>query len=82
VRLNGRSGRAKLVALARLLGLLLSLSLFSRFGNRPKDNLLIPDVESLATCLVDEGVSSAIDDPLAVLPPVRFLLLIVTLGGI
>jgi len=64
--------------LARLLGRLSE----SRFGNGPNDNLLIPDVESLATCFVD-GVSSPppIEDPLAVLPPVLFLLLIVTLGG-
>ncbi len=67
--------------LARLLGL---LSLPSRFGSGPKDNLLIPDVDSLATCFVDDaGVSSgAIEELLMVLPPVRFLLLIVTLDGI
>lgn len=77
--LRGRSGRTKLVVLALLFGL---LSAPSRFGNGPKDNLLIPEVESRDTCLV-EGVSSpVIDDPLAVLPPVLFLLLIVTLGGI
>ena len=66
--------------LARLLGL---LSLPSRFGRGPKDSRLIPDVESLATCLVEEGVSSAAtDELLAVLALVRFLLLIVTLDGI
>lgn len=66
--------------LARLLGL---LSLFSRFGSGPNDNLLIPEVDNLATCFVDDcGVSSgAIDELLIVLPPVRFLLLIVTLEG-
>jgi len=78
VRLIGLSGREKLVVLARLLGLL-SLSLV---GSGPKDNLLIPDVDNRATCFVDDGVSSpAIEDPLAVLPPVRFLLRIVTLEG-
>lgn len=80
VRLRGRSGRTKLEVLARLLGL---LSLPSRFGSGPKDRRLIPDVDSLATCFVEEGVSSpGTDELLAVLPPVRFLLLIVTLGGI
>jgi hypothetical protein len=80
VRLRGRSGRTKLEVLARLLGL---LSLFSRLGSGPKDRRLIPDVDSLVTCFVEEGVSSpATDELLAVLPPVRFLLLIVTLGGI
>lgn len=79
VRLKGLSGRTKLVVLARLLGL---LSLPSRFGRGPKDRRLIPEVDSLATCFDDVGVSSpAIDELLAVLPPVRFLLLIVTLGG-
>ena len=66
--------------LARLLGL---LSLVSRFGRGPNDSRLIPDVDSLATCFVDEGVSSAaIDELLVVLPPTRFLLLMVTLDGI
>lgn len=67
--------------LARLLGL---LSLPSRFGSGPNDNLLIPDVDSLATCFVDDaGVSSgATEELLMVLPPVRFLLLIVILDGI
>jgi hypothetical protein len=80
VLLKGRSGRTKLDVLARLLGL---LSAASRVGSGPKDNLLIPEVDNLATCFVD-GVSSPpppIEDPLAVLPPVLFLLLIVTLGG-
>jgi hypothetical protein len=81
VRLRGRSGRTKLdEVLARLLGL---LSLPSRFGRGPKDSRLIPDVDNLATCFVEEGVSSAAtDELLAVLALVRFLLLIVTLGGI
>jgi hypothetical protein len=80
VRLRGWSGRTKLEVLARLLGL---LSLFSRFGSGPKERRLIPDVDSLETCFVEEGVSSAAtDELLAALPPVRFLLLIVTLGGI
>jgi hypothetical protein len=78
VLLRGRSGRTKLDVLARLLGL---LSVPSRFGSGPKDNLLIPDVDNLATCFVDGVSSAAIEDPLAVLPPVLFLLLIVTLGG-
>jgi hypothetical protein len=80
VRLRGRSGRTKLdEALARLLGL---LSLPSRFGTGPKDRRLIPDVDSLVTCLVEEGVSSAAaDELLVVLALVRFLLLIVTLDG-
>jgi hypothetical protein len=66
--------------LARLLGLLLSP--VPRFGSGPKDSRLIPDVDSLAAGFA-EGVSSpAMDDPLAVLPVVRFLLRIVTLGGI
>lgn len=49
-------------------------------GNGPKESLLIPDVDSLGTCFPD-GVS---DSPVmlpAVLPPVLFLLLIVTLDG-
>jgi hypothetical protein len=81
VRLRGRSGRTKPDdVLARLLGL---LSLPSRLGRGPKDRRLIPDVDSLATCLVEDGVSSpATDELLAVLALVRFLLLIVTLGGI
>lgn len=78
VLLSGRSGRTKLVALARLLGL---LSVPSRLGIGPKDSRLIPDVESLETCFVDGVSSAAIDEPLAVLPPVLFLLLIVTLEG-
>jgi hypothetical protein len=44
----------------------------------------MPDVESRATCLVvDDGVSSStpMEDPLAVLPPVRFRLRMVTLDG-
>lgn len=66
--------------LARLLGLLSLLP--SRVGRGPKDNLLIPEVDNLATCLKDcVSSAAAIEDPLAVLPPVRFLLLIVTLGG-
>jgi hypothetical protein len=81
VRLAGRSRREKLVVLARLLGRLLSL--LSLLGTGPNDNRLMPDVDNRLTCLVDPGVSSATDDvPLAVLPPVLFLLLIVTLGGI
>lgn len=79
VLLSGRSGRTKLDVLARLLGL---LSVPSRVGRGPKESLLIPDVDNLATCFVDGVSSAAIDEPLAVLPPVRFLLLIVTLGGI
>jgi len=76
VLLIGLSGRAKLVALARLLGLL------SLLPTGPNESLLMPDVDSLATCFVD-GVSSPVtDDPLAVLPFVLFLLLMVTLGGI
>jgi len=83
-RLNGRSGRTKLLlplALARLLGLLSP----SRLGIGPNERRLIPEVERRGTCL-DTGVSSLpsppIDEVLAVLPPVRFLLRIVTLGGI
>ena len=80
-RLNGRSGRTKLLALARLLGLLSA----SRLGIGPNESRLIPEVERRGTCLVT-GVSSLpsppIDEALAVLPPVRFLLRIVTLGGI
>lgn len=66
--------------LARLLGLLLSL--FSRFGSGPKDSRLIPDVDNLVAWFED-GVSSppADDVALTVLPVVRFLLLMVTLGG-
>lgn len=81
VRLRGRSGRTKLDdVLARLLGL---LSLPSRFGRGPKDRRLIPDVDSLATCFADDGVSSAAtEELLVVLALARFLLLIVTLGGI
>lgn len=69
--------------LARLLGRLVSLG--SRLGSGPNDSLLMPDVDNLATCFVVlEGVSSPtpMEDPLAVLPPVRFRLRIVTLGGI
>lgn len=68
--------------LARLLGRLVSLG--SRLGRGPNDSLLMPDVDNLATCLVVvDGVSSPpMEDPLAVLPPVRFRLRIVTLGGI
>jgi hypothetical protein len=67
--------------LARLLGRLPSLGPVLRFGSGPKDRRLIPDVESLAAGFA-EGVSSpAIEDPLAVLPVVRFRLRIVTLGG-
>jgi hypothetical protein len=78
----GLSCREKL-ALARLLGRLVSpSSLLSRLGLKPKDNLLTPDVDNLVTWFVDEGVSSAMDEvALAVLPPVRFLLRIVTLDG-
>lgn len=66
--------------LARLLGRLLSLA--SRPATGPKDNRLMPEVDNLLTCFMDPGGSSATDDaPLAVLPPVRFLLLMVTLGG-
>lgn len=80
LRLEGLSSREKLVVLARLLGRLLSL--VSRPTTGPKDSRLMPDVDNLLTCLMDPGASSATDDaPLAVLPPVRFLLLIVTLGG-
>lgn len=83
VRLSGRSGRTKPdELLARLLGL---LSLPSRVVRGPKDSRLIPDVDSLETCLVEEGVSSAAADELlvlVVLALVRFLLLIVTLDGI
>lgn len=80
-RLGGLSGRAKLVALARLLGLLPSLaSRPSRLVVGPNDSRLIPEVDNLLICFVDIGVSSAVVDD-AVLPPVRFLLLIVTLGG-
>lgn len=78
VRLSGRSGRTKLLVLALLLGL---LSLVSRLGKGPKDKRLIPEVDNLATCLTDGVLSSVVDDVLAALPPVRFLLLIVTLGG-
>lgn len=51
-------------------------------GRGPNDSRLIPDVDNLGTCLV-EGVSSAGGgiDWLTELPPVRFLLLIVTLEG-
>ena len=56
--------------------------MFSRFGSGPKESRLIPEVDSLATCFVDDGVSSpATEELLAVLPPVLFLLLIVTLDG-
>lgn len=85
VLLNGRSGRTKLVALALLLGL---LSLPSRDGKGPNDKRLMPDVDNRATCLVEGVVSSVVsvasvtEEALAVLPPVLFLLLIVTLGGI
>jgi hypothetical protein len=80
LRLAGRSRREKLVVLARLLGRLLSL--LSRPATGPNDKRLMPDVDNLLTCFMDPGVSSATDDvPLAVLPPVRFLLLMVTLGG-
>lgn len=66
--------------LARLLGL---LSLPSREGSGPNDRRLIPDVESLGTCLVVDGVSSGGGTELLIeLPPVLFLLLIVTLEGI
>lgn len=43
----------------------------------------MPDVDNLLTCFVVDGVSSgATPEPwLTVLPLVRFLLLIVTLGG-
>lgn len=76
------AGLAKLEMLARLLGLLLSLSRFSREGRGPKDNRLMPDVDNLLTCFAD-GVSSATDDAALVeLPMVRFRLRIVTLGGI
>ena len=67
--------------LARLLGLLLSLVPVPRFGSGPKDSRLIPDVESLAAGLADGVSSPAIEEPLAVLPVVRFRLRIVTLGG-
>ena len=77
VRLKGRSGRTKLDVLARLLGLLPS----SRLGSGPNESRLMPEVESLGTCFADGVSSPAIEDPLAVLPPVRFLLRIVTLGG-
>jgi hypothetical protein len=42
----------------------------------------MPDVDNLATCFPD-GVSDSppSEEVLAVLPPVRFLLLIVTLDG-
>lgn len=80
VLLNGRSERTKLLfVLARLLG---RLSLLSRLGTGPNESLEIPDVDSLATCLAEGVVSSVIDVELAELPTVRFLLLIVTLGGI
>jgi hypothetical protein len=75
VLLSGRSGRTKLLVLALLLGLL------SLFVVGPKDNRLMPDVDSRATCFADGVVSSVMEDVLAVLPPCRFLLLIVTLGG-
>lgn len=76
VLLSGRSGRTKLLVLALLLGL---LSLLFVVG--PKDSRLMPDVDSRATCFADGVVSSVMEDVLAVLPPARFLLLIVTLGG-
>ena len=79
VLLTGRSGRAKELVLALLLGLLVSL--LSRLGSGPKDRRLMPDVDSLATCFVDGVSSPAIEELLAVLPPVLFLLLIVTLAG-
>lgn len=80
MRLWGLSGRANPAALARLLGLLPSV--FSRCGIGPNDNLLMPDVDNLLTCFIDDGVSSAAEEfALTVLPPVRFLLRIVTLGG-
>lgn len=72
--------------LARLLGLLSVLP--SRLGSGPNDRRLIPDVDSLGTCFVTEGVSSGggggggTEELLTELPPVLFLLLIVTLGGI
>ena len=79
-RLNGRSGRTKLLALARLLGLLSP----SRLGTGPNESRLIPEVERRGTCFVT-GVSSLpsppTDEVLAALPPVRFLLRIVTLDG-
>ena len=78
VLLSGRSGRTKLLVLALLLGL---LSLLSRFGIGPKDRRLMPDVDSRATCFTDGVLSSVMEDVLAALPPARFLLLIVTLGG-
>lgn len=81
VLLCGRSGLTKPTPLARLLGRLLSL--LSRTGRGPNERRLMPDVDSLLTCFVDCGVSSAAEDaPLTVLPPVRFRLRIVTLGGI
>jgi hypothetical protein len=68
--------------LARLLGLLLSLvPPVPRFGSGPNDRRLIPDVDSLAAGFADGVSSPPIDDPLAVLPVARFLLRIVTLGG-
>lgn len=83
MRLIGRSGLVKPLALARLLGRLLSLLSWPfRSEANPKDNRLMLDVEILLMCFEDSGMSSAADDaPLTVLPPVRFLLLIVTLGG-
>jgi len=81
VRDAGRSGLVYAEALARLLGL--EPSPFSLEGIGPNDKRLMPDVDSLLTCFVGRGVSSAVDDAaLTVLPPVRFLLRIVTLGGI
>ncbi len=63
----------------RLLGLLSP----SLVGNGPKDSLLMPDVDNLATCFVPAGVASeTATELLAELPTVGFLLLIVTLGGI
>lgn len=80
VRDCGRSGLVNPEALARLLGR--EPSPLSLAVTGPNDNRLMPDVDNLLTCFVGKGVSSAAEDvPLIVLPPVRFRLRIVTLGG-
>jgi hypothetical protein len=74
-------GRSNVFPLAWLLD---RLSVPSRFATAPKESRLIPDVDNLGICLLDDESSPVIDDAvlaLAVLPVVRFRLLIVTLDG-
>lgn len=70
--------------LTRLLGRLSPSRLGT--GTGPNDRRLIPDVDILDTCLAPTGVSSeaaveVVAIELVALPVVRFLLSIVTLGG-